>query len=220
MLSRQPNWKPRLILKTYRNWPWAKIQHVKNISVNHPLLRDLLYRNVSDLGVVVDLQLRFNEHIATVTCNVHQRANLIQRCFTSKNSDLLITALKTYSRPILEFNSPVWSPRLMKNILQIESIQRKLTKRMPGLSGLTYYSRQQTLNLQSLEVRRLRADMLLVCKVILGLVHINSNTLFTSRNPPHLWGHKYVIIVKQHSVSSIRESFFSVTEWLIYWTVY
>ena len=28
----------------------------------------------------------------------------------------------------------------MKDILQIESVQRKFTERMPGLSGLTYYS--------------------------------------------------------------------------------
>ena len=107
-----------------------------------------------DLGVVVDSHLCFSEHIANIVRKAHQRANLIHRCFTSKNSDLLVKAFKVYVRPILEFNSPVWSPSLSKDILLIESVQRKFTKRIPSMSGLTYYSRLQVLGLKSLEIRR------------------------------------------------------------------
>jgi len=64
--------------------------------------------NVRDVGVVVDSQLCFSEHIANIVRKAHQRANLIHRCFTSKNPDLLVKAFKVYVRPILEFNSPVW----------------------------------------------------------------------------------------------------------------
>ena len=66
--------------------------------------------NVRDLGVVVDSHLCFSEHIANIVRKAHQRANLIHRCFTSKNPDLLVKAFKVYVCPILEFNSPVWSP--------------------------------------------------------------------------------------------------------------
>jgi len=69
---------------------------------------------VSDLGVTIDKKLCFNEHIANITRKAHQRANLIHRCFTSKNIDLLVKAFKTYVRPMLEYNSPVWSPSLKK----------------------------------------------------------------------------------------------------------
>ena len=58
-----------------------------------------------------------------------------------QNRDLLIRAFQTYVCLILEFNSPVLSPSLTKDILRIESVQRKFTKTMPGLAGLTYYSR-------------------------------------------------------------------------------
>ena len=64
--------------------------------------------NVRDLGILVDSQLSFNEHITNIARKAHQRGNLIHRCFTSKNPDMLVKAFKVYVRPILEFNSPIW----------------------------------------------------------------------------------------------------------------
>ena len=90
---------------------------------------------------------------------------------------------------------------------------------MPRLSGLTYYSRLKTK--ESLEVRRLRADILLVYNILFGLVHVNSNALFMLRSQPHLRSYKYVM-VKQSSVNGLRESSFSnrVVTWLIYERIY
>jgi len=136
--------------------------------------------------VVVDSHLCFTEHTANIVRKAHQRANLIHRCFTSKNPDLLVKAFKVYVRPILEFNSPVWSPGLLKDILLIESVQRKFTKRILSMSGLTYYSRLQVLGLESLEIRRLRTNVLLVYRIMFGMVRLNSNEFFTLRNQPHL----------------------------------
>ena len=62
----------------------------------------------------------------------------------SKNSDLLLKAYITYVRPILEYNSPLWSPSLKKDIILLESAQRRFTKRIPGLATMTYYSRLKT----------------------------------------------------------------------------
>jgi len=47
----------------------------------------------------------------------------------------------------------------MRDILLIESIQRKFTKRIPDMSGLTYRSKLIRSRLESLEVRRFRADI-------------------------------------------------------------
>ena len=68
--------------------------------------------------------------------------------------------------------SPVWSSSLSKDILLIESVQRKFTKRIPSMSGLTYYSRLQVLGLESLEIKRLRTDVLLVYGIMFGMVPI------------------------------------------------
>jgi len=51
--------------------------------------------------VVVDLQLRFTEHIASITRKSLQRANLIHQCFMAKDCSLLIKAFINYVRPVL-----------------------------------------------------------------------------------------------------------------------
>jgi len=116
-------------------------------------------QSVSDLGVTTNKSLCFSDHIADITHKAHQRANLIHRCFISKNTSLLVRAFKTYIRLMLEYNSPVWSPSVKKDIILIESVQRHFTKRIPGLATMTYHSRLKLLNLKSLEMRRLRADL-------------------------------------------------------------
>jgi len=49
---------------------------------------------VSDLGVTMVKNVCFSEHnhIANITRKAHQRANLIHRCFISKNTDLSYTS--------------------------------------------------------------------------------------------------------------------------------
>jgi len=45
-------------------------------------------------------------------------------------------------------------------IVKIESVQRSFTKRLPGLSNLPYAKRLEVLGIDSLEIRRLRYDLL------------------------------------------------------------
>ena len=49
----------------------------------------------------------------------------------SHNVELLVRAYLVYVRPLLEYNSPVWSPYLMYDIHGIEHVQRLFTKRLP-----------------------------------------------------------------------------------------
>ena len=44
-----------------------------------------LLRQVSDLGVIFDDKLRFSSHINHIVCKAHRCANLILRCFVSKD---------------------------------------------------------------------------------------------------------------------------------------
>ena len=45
-----------------------------------------------------------------------------------------------YVRPILEYNSVVWSPSSKKDTDLIEKVQRRFTKRLFGLKDLTAVS--------------------------------------------------------------------------------
>jgi len=115
--------------------------------------------------------------------SVALHVTIIHRCFVSKQRDLLVKAFITYARPILEYNSPLWSLTLKKDIISIESVQRKFTRRISGMSGLSYHSRLKALNLESLELRRLRADLLLAYKILFGLLRVNKWYIFYSKKP-------------------------------------
>jgi len=59
-----------------------------------------------------------------------------------------------------------------------------------GLRELPYDERLSTLNLHSLELRRLHFDLVWCYKILFGLVHINSDTFF-KLNVTSTRGHPY-----------------------------
>jgi len=66
---------------------------------------------------------------------------LVHNCFTSKDVITMTRAFVVYVRPLLEYTSSVWSPYLLKDIKRVESVQRRFTKRLCGMSNLSYASR-------------------------------------------------------------------------------
>ena len=63
---------------------------------------------------------------------------------------------------------------------RIESVRREFTKRLPGYGSLDYTSRLTRLHADSLELRRLRHDLIYAyIKVVFGLVNVAGDDLFT-----------------------------------------
>ena len=94
-----------------------------------------------DLGVIIDCNLKFEQHISNVVHKAHNRANLILKCFNSRDRVLLTKAFCTYVRFLLEYCTPVLSPQYKYLIEKIERVQRHFTKRMQGLKNKTYTAR-------------------------------------------------------------------------------
>jgi len=61
--------------------------------------------------------------------------------FLSKNRSALVKAYVTYVRPLLEYETCTWSPYQSENICKVESVQRRFTKRLDGLTGYSYSRR-------------------------------------------------------------------------------
>jgi len=115
-----------------------------------------------DLGVTVASDLSFSMHVKNIVAKAHQRANVIHRCFISRNTDLLVRAYLTYVRPLLEYNSIIWSPHSIGDVDAIEKVQRRFTKRIPGFKNYSYVERLHLLHMPRLEMRRIQNDLILV----------------------------------------------------------
>ena len=80
--------------------------------------------------------------------------------------------------PVLEYATCVWSPHYNYAIDNIEAVQRKFTKRLKGCKDIEYPARLSYLHLQSLERRRLTADLILTYSIIFGLVDVCMSDYF------------------------------------------
>jgi len=79
-------------------------------------------------------------------------------------------------------------------VKRVESVQSKFTKRLPGYYSLDYKSRLMRLHADSLELRRLKYDLIYTYKVVFGLVNDAANDLFTLTSLIHSTstrGHMY-----------------------------
>jgi len=161
-----------------------------------------------DLGVTITSDLSPSVHIHDIVVKAHQRSNAIHRCFLSRNVCVLTRAFIVYVRPLVEYNSIVWSPYLKQDINSIESVQRRFTKRLPGFGKYTYSKRLELLNLPSLELRRLYFDLTWAYKIIFGCVDMCSDDFFELRSTKTTRGHPYKLF-KRQCTSTVRSSFFT-----------
>ena len=124
----------------------------------------------------------------TIISLANHRKSLIIRCFLSRNQTNLVRAFKTYVRPLLECASTVWSPSYITDIIAIERVQKDFTKRTPGCSHMSYLERLTALKLQSLEHRRLIADLTMAYNIIHNKISINTHFFAPTPNQ-NLRGH-------------------------------
>ena len=135
-----------------------------------------------DLGVIIDSELLFSlfdKHVDSLVKKAYMRIGILFRSFVTRDVRTLRQAYVTFIRPILEYASTVWSPYKVKHITAIERIQRHFTRRIPSLHELSYSERLAVINLDTLELRRLRADLLMYYKILNGLSPLTANEYFT-----------------------------------------
>lgn len=163
---------------------------------------------IKDLGVWFSSDLSFSIHCNNIVKLAKQRAALIRKVFTSGDRATLVWAFKTYVRPILEYASPVWSPCRVGLIKLIETVQRNFTRFLPGCRDLSYADRLKFAGLDSLELRRMRADLCLTFSLLNDLVDFDYSNFFELRNSTRTRGHPLKLIVPG-SKRDCRKHFFA-----------
>ena len=75
----------------------------------------------------------------------------------------------------------------------LERVQKRFTRMLPGMEGISYEERLEKLGLFSLERRRLRGDMIEVYKIMRGMDRVDSQKLFPRVEESITWGHRFKV---------------------------
>lgn len=136
-----------------------------------------------DLGVTICSDLSFETHINNIVFKARQRVGVLFRGFLTRNINVMRRAFTVYIRPILEYNSIVWNPSLIHLTELLESVQHNFTKRIPSISSRSYPERLATMDLELLELRRLRFDLVYCYKIFNDLTPFDPNKVFLIYTP-------------------------------------
>ena len=107
-----------------------------------------------------------------------KKAGWILRTFISRDKATMMLLFKSLVRSIIEYCCPLWSPHLVCDIIQVESVQRSFTSKICGLNSSNYWERLKQLNLYSLQRRRERYMIILIWKIYYNLIPNDINIVF------------------------------------------
>ena len=165
-----------------------------------------------DLGIHVSNNFKFSSHISKITAKANSILGRINRTFTYKDKELVKFLYTSLVRPHLEYAVQSWSPFYQKDIHALEQVQRRATRLIPEFDSLTYDERINSLQLTTLEDRRIRGDLIEVYKIIHGIENVDLTKFFTVINDGPCAvtrGHQYKLMLPQVRTER-RRNFFSV----------
>ena len=105
---------------------------------------------VKDLGVHFNNKGTFSDHIQLKSTKARQMTGYILRTFITRDSEIMLTLLRSLIFPILDYSCVVWNPHLQQDKTLLESAQRLLTSKIEGMDSLDYYQRLKALNTYSI----------------------------------------------------------------------
>ena len=176
LINYQLNLAPHkcFILPISKRSNYNTISNHKNFSINSTNLP--FEQHARDLGIYISKDLKWELHISKIVQQASFISYRIIKSFCSRNVWVLLKLYKSYVRPKLEYNTPVWSPYLAKDINAIENIQKRFIKiicRRCNIPSLSYSDRLTKLNLLSLQSRRVRFDLITLFKIINNMSDLN-----------------------------------------------
>jgi hypothetical protein len=128
----------------------------------------------TDLGILINNKLTWDDHIVNIVKRANMRLGLIKRTLGyTCSTDVKLICYKSLVRPLLEFTSQVWYCNNKKLILKLESVQRRATKFILNDFNSTYHDRLLRLNLLPLTLRREFLDTVFFYNCHHQLININ-----------------------------------------------
>ena len=166
-----------------------------------------------DLGVIMDGELKFHNHVAQAAKKASGVLAQIRRTMACHNETTITLLYKGIVRPLLEYANVIWHPRYKIDMEAIETVQRRATKLVPESRNVDYSQRLKILKLPSMQYRLRRGDMIQVYKIVNGLDRVPSEMFFkfcdASDDMRQTRGHNWKIFKPQHTLD-VRKHTFSV----------
>ena len=162
---------------------------------------------VKDLGVLIDPDLTFDEHISEKINVASKMLGIIRRNFIDLDKNCFLLLYKSLVRSHLEYAGSVWNPYKKGLIGEIEAIQKRATKLLRGCKGLSYEERLRWLHLPTLKYRRFRGDMLEVYKILNNLYDVKAVPTLTLNLDTRTRGNSFKLIVERSHYDLRKFSF-------------
>ncbi len=118
--------------------------------------------------------------------------------------------IHSFVHPILEYCSPVWNPHLTGDISRLERVQRYFTRRLlirSRQAPLSYQDHLLLFELESLQLRRLKTDLIYYYKIINEQISLDPNVFFTQRTASRTRGHAKKLFVPDMRIDVRKFSF-------------
>ena len=131
-----------------------------------------------DLGVIVTTDFKVGRQCAEAAKKGNRILGMISRTFSCKSKVIVKQLYKSLVRPHLDSCVQVWRPHLKKDIEVLEKVQRRATRMVDGYRGMEYEERLKRIGLTTLEMRRERADLLEVFKILKGMEGLDRDHFF------------------------------------------
>ena len=93
-----------------------------------------LFESERDLGVIVQSNLKREEHIGKFVRKANQILGLISRAYVNKTQQNIMPLYKSLVRPHLQYAVQAWRSSTQKDIDNIERVQRRATRMIEGLT--------------------------------------------------------------------------------------
>lgn len=119
-----------------------------------------------DLGVIVSSDLKTSPDTSKKVAAATRTLHGIRRAFSRLTPDIFKRLFITLIRPILEYGLPAVSPMTKGEEDSIEKVQRRGSKWVSELRGLSYEDRLRKLELFTLKYRRLRGDLIFTRRIL------------------------------------------------------
>ena len=148
---------------------------------------------IRDLGLHFTSDLKFDSHIQIITKKARRTTFALLKSIKSNDQKLFVDLFKIFVRPTLEFGTNVFNPYLLKDIQAIEKVQKCFLKSIHKKSNWQLYKENRLApvpaynellaknNLESLELRRLKSDLILFHKYLHGEAIIKCQNPFETR---------------------------------------